>query len=371
LANTAPEVYERTHTFLEPKDWLGFMLTGERAASHDSIALHWVTDNRDISNVHYHPALLRMTGIDRHKLPELRRSTDVLGKLRPQVVAELGLAPETVVVCGTPDVHSAAIGSGAVRDFEGHLYVGTSSWITCHVPFKRTDLARNMASIPSGIPGRYFVANAQETAGACLTFLRDNLLARADELAPRLPVDEALRAFDTMAERAPAGSRGLLFLPWLWGERTPIEDPTIRGGFFNLGLDATRDEFVRAVFEGVAYNARWLLESVERFIGRPFPSLRFIGGGARSQPWAAIFADVLDRPIDVVLDPVSANARGAALLAFVALGEADWDDIPARVAVARRFEPRAEHRGAYERLYLEFREFYRNNRRAHRRLNRT
>ena len=104
---------------------------------------------------------------------------------------------------GTPDLQSAAIGSGATGDFQAHLYVGTSSWLTCHVPFKRTDLRRNVASLPSAIPGRYFVAGEQETAGAALTFLRDRVLFAGD--AP----PDAYREFDRMASRAPPGSGGV------------------------------------------------------------------------------------------------------------------------------------------------------------------
>src|SRR5262249_61987458 len=109
------------------------------------------------------------------RLPGLGAATAILGPLLPGPAAELGVPAGLPVVVGTPDVQSAAIGSGATRDFQAHLYVGTSSWLTCHVPFKRTDLQRNIASLPSPIPGRYFVADEQETAGAALTFLRDRI----------------------------------------------------------------------------------------------------------------------------------------------------------------------------------------------------
>jgi len=170
------EIYKQTACFLEPKDYLNLCLTGECAASYDSMALHWITDNRDIENIDYDNGLIRAFGIDREKLPELKRATDILGPLKPDLAEQWGLSKEVQVVMGTPDVHSATVGSGAVRDFDTHLYVGTSSWITCHVPFKKTDIAHQIAALPAAIPGRYMLTNEQESAGSCLTFARDILL---------------------------------------------------------------------------------------------------------------------------------------------------------------------------------------------------
>ena len=112
----------------------------------------------------------------------------------------------------------------------------------------------------------------------------------------------------------------MLFTPWLNGERSPVDDHTIRGGFHNLSLSTTRAQMVRAVYEGVAFNSRWLLEAVEKFADRRFDSLAFIGGGANSDQWAQIHADVLGREIRQVAEPVLANVRGAALITLVALG---------------------------------------------------
>jgi xylulokinase len=267
------------------------------------------------------------------------------------------------VVTGTPDLQSAAIGSGATRDFQAHLYVGTSSWLTCHVPFKRTDMLRNIASLPSAIPGRYFVADEQETAGAALTFLRDRVLFDGT------PPPGAYREFDRMAAAASPGSGGVIFTPWLYGERTPVEDHLLRGGFYNLSLSTTRDDLVRAVFEGVALNTRWLLAAVERFTKRRLEPIRFIGGGARSALWCQIFADVLGREIQQVADPVNANARGAGMLAAVALGELTFDDVPDRVTVTASHQPDPGTAGLYRMLYDEFVGFYKRNHKAHARLN--
>jgi xylulokinase len=364
LKHSEPDSYRSARFFLEPKDWLNLRLTGRAAASYDSIALHWVTDNRHADRIRYDPALMRLAGVDRSQLPDLMAATDILGPVLPGPADALGVPAGIPVVVGTPDVHSAAIGSGATRDFHAHLYVGTSSWLTCHVPFKKTDMLRNIASLPSAIPGRYLVADEQETAGAALKFLRDRVLFAAD------PPPGAYREFDRMVGDTLPGSGGVIFTPWLYGERTPVEDRFVRGGFHNLSLSTNRGELVRAAFEGVALNARCLLQAVERFAGRRLEPIRFIGGGARSDPWCQIFADVLDRTIEQVADPVNANARGAGMLASVAIGELTFDQIPDRVRVDRSYQPDPKTKELYAELFQEFVGLYRRNRKAHARLNR-
>ncbi len=364
-----PEIYAQTDKFLEVKDYLNYRLTGLMAASFDSITLHWVTDNRDLSRVAYDPTLLRWAGVERERLPELKRASDVLGPVTPAVAAELGIPEGAPVVMGTPDVMSAAIGSGAVEDYAGHLYVGTSSWITCHVPFKKTALADNIASLPSALPGRYLIAGEQECAGKCLMFLRDNLLFPDDALNPGGARPEGVYArFDALAEAAAPGAGGVIFLPWLYGERTPIEDHHVRGGFFHMSLGTTRAQLVRSVLEGVALNSRWYLEAIERFIGRRVDGLNFIGGGARSRIWCQIFADVLDREIRQIAEPIDANARGAGLLGAAGLGLIKLEDIAALVTVQERFAPNPANRALYDALAQEFVGLYKRNRKAHGRL---
>lgn len=365
-----PEVYRNTFKFLEPKDYLNLRLTGRCAASYESITLHWLTDNRKIANVVYDDRLVAMSTVDRAKLPDLRRAVDVLGPVLPEIADELGLGRHVQVVVGTPDLHAAAIGSGMVRDYEPHLYIGTSSWLACHVPFKKSDLRRNMASLPSAIPGRYLLINEQECAGACLNFLKDNILYARDDLAIGAPPPDVYRVLDRVAETAPAGSDKLIFTPWLYGERTPIDDHTVRGGFFNQSLRTTRAHLVRAVFEGVAYNARWLLKYVEAFVHRRMDAISMVGGGANSDVWCQIHADVLERPIRQVKDPQLASLRGVAFLAAIALGHLTFDDVPGRVRVARTYEPEPTHRRVYDELFREFVNVYRSNRPIYARLNR-
>ncbi|MFP4650754.1 MAG: xylulokinase [Desulfobacterales bacterium] len=370
IKNRHPEIYENTWKFLEPKDYINLRLTGRAAASYDSIALHWVTDNRDINKIVYDDRLVKLSGVDRQKFPDLLKATDVVGTLEKDTADELGLPQGVRVVCGTPDVQAAAVGSGAVEDFAAHLYIGTSAWLTCHVPFKKTDIKTSIASLPSAVPGRYFAANEQETAGACLTFLRDRIFFPCDRLSDFCGPPDFYGALDDLAGEVSAGSSGLLFLPWLYGERTPIDDRLIRGGFVNLSLSATRAHMARAVLEGVAYNTRWLLSAVEKFTGQRLSPIRMVGGGANSDIWCRIHADVLDRRIAKVKAPLLANVRGAGLLASAALGHIGFEEISGLVETERVYEPDPANKKIYNLMFREFAASYRRIRKVCARLNR-
>jgi len=370
IKNELPDIYAKTYKFLEPKDYINLRFTGLFAASYDSITLHWLTDNRDPANVDYDERLLRMTGLEREKFPDLKQATQILGPIHPGIAEELGLQTDIPVIMGTPDLHSAAIGSGAVQDFEAHIYLGTSSWIACHIPYKKTDVMHSIASFPSAIPNKYLITNEQQTSGACLNYLRDNVLYHQDELLTEAGEINVYKIFDRIVENTPAGSERLIFTPWLNGERTPVEDRSIRGGLYNISLSTTREHIIRAVFEGVAFNARWLLNYVEKFLQKRLDVLNMVGGGANSNVWCQIFADILDRNIQQVKDPILANARGAAFIASAALGYLSFDDVTDRVKIITQYTPNPEYRGLYDELYSEFLEIYKQNRAIFARLNR-
>ncbi|HEY1277033.1 MAG TPA: FGGY-family carbohydrate kinase [Thermoleophilaceae bacterium] len=361
LKSERPDVYRATAAFLEPVDWLGLKLSGRLAATNCSATLGWVTDTRDLAAPAYDEGLLRTAGIDRAKLPELLPANAVLGPLAPAAAEELGLGGDVQVVAGTPDTMSAAVGSGATADHAAHLYVGTSSWISCHVPYKRTDALHSIAALPSALPDRYLVSCEQQTAGVCAERARDALFPDSG--------DEGFALLEELAASAPAGSGGVIFTPWLNGERTPVDDHLVRGGLHNLSLDTGRAQVARAVLEGVALNARWMQHHVERFTRKRLEPLAFIGGGAHSELWCQIMADVLDREIHRVADPVYAGVRGAALLAGLALGELERPQLDGRAPVAATYAPRPAARATYDELYAAFRGIYKSNRRLYRRLN--
>ncbi len=362
-----PDVYARAYKFLEPMDYLNLRLTGRFAASYSTIFPYWVTDNRDPDRVHYRDDLLRAAGFDGAKMPELLPVNSVLGTLKPEVASELGLRAATRVVMGSGDSHAATVGAGAVRDYDGYFCIGTSAWMSCHVPSKRTDVFHLLNTMPAALPGRYIVGAEQGTAGRCLDFLKDNILFPGG--AGGASAGEIYSLLNEEAERTPPGSDGLIFTPWINGVLAPSEDHYTRSAFFNQSARTTRGHYARAAMEGVAFNLRWLKGHVERFIGRRFKELRFIGGGAESEVWRQILADVLQCPIHQVSHPRSANSVGAALAAFASLGEIAVADIPGIVKIAATSRPEAATRDVYDRQFREFMEFRRVMKPIYKRLN--
>lgn len=370
LRDERPDVYEKTHKFLNVLDYLNLRLTGRFVATPDSILTSWVTDNRDPDHVHYDDRLMATLGLDRDKLPDIVSCTEVIGEILPDVAREIGLPPGVRVVAGSIDTTAAAVGSGAVWDFATHLYVGTSSWMAAHVPFKKTDIAHSLASVPCAVPGRHLLIALQATAGGNLTFLRDKVIYHEDELLQEAAVPDIFKVLDQIAARVPPGARGLFYTPWIWGERAPVDDRRLRAGLFNLSLDNNREDIIRAFLEGVALNTRWLLRPVERFMGRRLDGLTIVGGGAQSQVWCQIFADVLGVEVRQAEEPIYANTRGAAWMAGVALGEISFPDIPRLAKIARTFSPRSDVQTIYDERFEIFKSTHAAMRGIYRRLNR-
>ena len=174
-----------------------------------------------------------------------------------------------------------------------------------------------------------------------------------------------------VAATVPAGSGGVIFTPWLYGERTPVEDATVRGGLLqSVARHRVDPRLIRAVFEGVAFNSRWLLGYVERFVKTTLNPIVMVGGGAQSDLWCQIHADVLGRTIRQAADPIMVNVRGAGLLGHVALGHITWAEIPSLVPIARSFRPNLANKDVYGPLYDAFRQIYKANRGIYRKLNR-
>ncbi|MEV6638353.1 FGGY-family carbohydrate kinase [Actinoplanes sp. NPDC051470] len=356
VRDAMPEVYERTATFLNVLDWINLKLTGRTVATVDSILSSWLTDNRRASDIRYSPALVADCGIDPDKLPPIVACTEVIGTLSPSAAAHLGLPESVRVVAGAIDNTAAAVGAGTTGDNQPHLYVGTSSWIAAHVPRKKTDIFSQIASLPCAVPDRYLMTALQATAGANLTWLRDKIVEYDDPLIGAghlLSRDEGtiFDAFDQIIPTVPPGSHGVVYTPWLYGERAPVDDPNLRAGFLNISLGTNRSDLLRAVFEGVALNTRWLVGAVDRFLGAPVTSMVITGGGARSDSWCQIFADVLGIEIRRDARPVAVNARGAGWIGAVGAGMISFAEIPDLIRNDVVFEPTAAHRATYNELF--------------------
>ena len=233
--NERPEVVAKTAYYLEPVDFLSMRFTGRVTASHASMTASWLTDNRHLDLMAYDPVLVRLSGIDESRLPPLVPTGSVVGAVAPAVAEMLGLPEGVKVVTGTPDLHSAACGAGAVRDFDTHLAISSTAWIGAPVPFKKTDPLHSIVSVPGLSASQYLIANNHETGGLCLQWLRDKLFpgsSYADVLAE--------------AEGSPVGAGKVIFTPWLNGERSPVDDRRARGGFHNVSLAARREPTSRA-----------------------------------------------------------------------------------------------------------------------------
>jgi len=364
-----PDIYEKTHKFLNVLDYLNLRLTGRMTATPDTIMTSWVTDNRDSRNIHYHPALVKGSGIAADKYPEIVACNEVIGELKSEVATSLGLHKGVKVVAGSLDVTAAAIGSGAVRDYETHLYIGTSSWFAAHLPFKKTDILSSMASMPCAIPGKYLLIATQNAAGANLNFLRDRILYHKDELLKEEQAPDVFQVMDRIAERVPAGSHGVMYAPWIYGERAPVDDPFVRAALLNLSLENSREDIIRAVMEGVAFNTRWLMNPVQKFLGRNLEVVNFVGGGAKSAIWCQILSDILGVTIRQVRDPIQANARGAAFIAAVGLGYLTYEDISDKIEFQADYLPNPKNKDLYDRMFANLVKFYKNNQALYKKMN--
>ena len=355
-----PEIYERAYKFLEPKDFIVSRLTGKILASWDNAALLWSTDNRDSSHVVYDQRLIRMNSLDAAKLPDLVSPLSVVGKVKEDVSSITDISREARVISGCGDTQCSLIGVGAVEDNDVHIYLGTSSWVTAHVPYKKTDIFHNIASLPSAIPGKYFIAAEQENACNCLEYVSKLLSIEGSDKYDLI---------DAECRTSPASSNGLLFLPWLFGERAPVENPFLRGGFFNMGLNNTRSDLIRSVMGGVAMNSRWLLGIMEKFMDKKADHVIMAGGGVISTTWSQIYSDVLDRRILVMDNPRYSTVRGAALLSAVGSGFMKITDLRVLREKTMTFDPDPGNTVKYDRLFRQFISYYKNNRSSMREMN--
>jgi len=363
-----PEVYARTWKFLEPVDYLGLRLTGRAAATPCSTFMMLLVDNRRPDSPRYHPTLLRYSGLDPDKLPELVPSGERLGTLLPEVAEELGLTGKVAVWTGINDTHAGAMGSLAFKGSHAAVSIGTTSVMVTHVDFKRTDVRSAIASAPSPLPGTYLVLAENGIGGRAVEHFLEKLVFSTDGFGDH-GLEHKFEALERAVAQIEPGSQGVLFLPWLAGSLSPSEDVRVRGGFLNLSLQTTREHMGRAVLEGVALNLRWLRGAVERFAKRRFSHLFFYGGGAVSELWSQIIADVHRLPVHQAAEPEYTACRGVGLLALSRQGLIALSDFDRLVPVRRVLEPRPGPAERYDALFAQFVRAFKANRRIFHALN--
>ncbi len=375
LRDEKPDIFQAMHQWMDVKDYLVMRCTGKFTFGADSAHATFLFDTRP-GKMRWHEGLCKTYDVDLKHLPPVIQATDQVGGLTEQAAQALGLPVGLPIFCGGGDLSMISLGSGNLDNNTTHIYIGTSGWVCATVDRRMTDINGMVASILAAIPGKYNYISEQETSGRCLQWIRDHLAL--DEIGVYLEhktvadKDEEYKSlYDFMGEvveETEPGANGVIFTPWLHGNRSPFEDPYARGMFFNLNLQTGKRDLIRAVLEGDAYHKRWMLETVEKKTPRN-DTIRLVGGGAQSNTWAQILADVIGRIIEVTEYPENAGAAGAALVCGVGLGLIDFDDIKRIVQVARVFTPRVQYKALYDKQYQVYKQLYRRNKKLFKLLN--
>jgi xylulokinase len=343
----APQEYGQAYKVLQAKDYAAFLLTGVFATDasdasatllFDLVGRHWATD------------LIAALGLNCELFPEVHASTAIIGHVTPVAAAASGLLAGTPVVIGGGDGACATVGAGSVRQGEAYAYLGSSSWIAVTTRQPIYDPQRRTFTLAHLIPGYYFSLGTMQAAGGAYGWLER--LLHPDGNA------QVLQTMDTEAASVPAGANGLLFLPYLMGERSPYWNPLARGALVGLAIPHGQAEFARAVLEGVALNLGLILEALQAQdvqIGR----LLLIGGGARSAVWRQILADVLDLPVWLPALTTEATALGAVVAGGVGVGLfADYNVIDRLVSPREAEHPEPARHQHYAALLDLFRQTY-------------
>ncbi|MDB5356195.1 MAG: xylulokinase [Phycisphaerales bacterium] len=309
-----PKVYAKTKHILLPKDYIRFRMTGEYATEVSDAS---GTLLLDVVNRTWSDKLLGLLEIDKALLPRLHESPEVTGTLSREGAAALGLMEGVKVVGGAGDQAAGAVGNGIVMSGVVSATLGTSGVVFAHSDSPTRDPRGRVHTMCHAVPGKWCVFGCMLSAGGSFQWLRNQLGADEVAAAKKKKVDpyELLVA---EAQRAPAGSEGLFFLPYLTGERCPHPDPYARGGWIGLTSRSTRDMLIRSVMEGVTFGMRDALE-IMRGMNIPISQIRASGGGARSAFWRQLQADIYKLPL-VLTNASEGPAYGVALLAGVGTG---------------------------------------------------
>jgi xylulokinase len=343
-----PENWARTRRVLLPKDWLRFMLTGSEAMEISDAA---GTCLLDVAHGQWSAEVLAALDLPADLLPPVVGAAQVAGRITPEVATLTGLPAGTPVAGGGADNACAAVGAGIVQPGQALVSIGTSGVV---LAYAATPVVDRSGPIPRAhtfnhaVPDAWYLMGVTQAAGLSLRWVRDQIGAAEAAQAQATGRDP----YDVLLEEAatvPPGSEGLLFLPYLQGERTPILDSQARGGWVGLTARHTRAHLVRAVLEGVAFSLRDCLEVI-RAAGVSISAVRATGGGARGPLWRQILADVLGVPL-APLATEEGPALGAALLAGVAAGL--YPSVPAACAQVVRALPPVMPDSAASRRYAD------------------
>ncbi|MGE4454722.1 MAG: FGGY-family carbohydrate kinase [Sphaerochaeta sp.] len=370
-----PSLFKQVYKWLDVKEYLIARITGSFIMSEDSA---FATLLYNPKKHRWSKRMCSMFKVDPAHLSTIVQATDMVGVVKEPICHELGLHTGTPVFAGGGDAAIIGLGAGAVLPGESHIYMGTSGWLSTVVEKSMVDPASRTAAIVSAIPGLYAYFSELETAGKCLEWVKDHLaldeinLYLEKKLVTDTPEAIAKNLYEYMAsviDTTIPGSKGLIFAPWLHGNRCPFEDNNARGMFFNISLETGKTEMIRAVSEGVCYHMRWFLEVQEKRV-KTLPIIKFVGGGALSEITCQILSDVLDRPVQTIENPQNVGALGSAIVAGLGLGlyrsvQEATDAIPK----GNIYEPRQAVKEVYDRNYAVYKKLYKSNKKLFKALN--
>jgi xylulokinase len=339
-----PENWRRVRSLMLPKDYVRFRLTGERATD---VADASGTLLLDVAKRRWSKEMLKLVQMDESLLPRLYESSEICGRISDAGAAATGLQKGTPVVAGAGDQAAGAIGMGVVSPGTVSATIGTSGVVLAATDRPALDSKGRVHTFCHAVPGRWIAMGVTQAAGLSLRWFRDQFGA-----------GQSYESLIAEAASASPGCDGLLWAPYLMGERTPYLDPAARGMLFGLTASHTRGHVIRAILEGVAFSLRDTF-TIFKEMEVPVKTIRLGGGGARSPLWRQIQADIYGQPVETV-DAEEGAAYGAAILAGV--GVKTWSSVDeaceSTVRVAEKITPDSEHFLILERAYAQYRRMY-------------
>ncbi|MDL1901395.1 xylulokinase [Anaerolineae bacterium CFX9] len=348
------DIYDRTYKFVHAKDAMIARLTGR-----------FITEPSDASSMNLYDLdrgtwsdeIITAAGLDGDKLPEIIPSTGVAGEVLPQIAAEIGVPAGTPVVAGGGDGSCAGVGAGVVSEGAAYNYVGSSSWIALASPHPIYDPDLKTFTFAHLMPGMFMPTGTMQAAGASYQWARNELCQVERQAAQNLNVS-AYELMNMRAQGSPPGANGLIYLPYLLGERSPRWNPKARGAYIGLTIRHTHADIIRATLEGITFNLRVILDAF-RAQGAQISAMRVIGGGARGRFWNMIMAAIFGMPIHRLTVLEEATSMGAALAGGIGVGlYPGWEMIEQMNSIAETIAPDPAAQAAYERLYPIFDQAY-------------
>ncbi|MCM1990218.1 xylulokinase [Oceanirhabdus seepicola] len=367
-----PNNFEKTYKWLDVKEFLTCRATGEFVMTEDSAFATMLYDIRK-GKQGFSKEICEMFGVNMEHLPKVVKSTDMVGRITKDAARELNLKEGTPVFGGGGDASLIGIGAGAVEENNTHIYLGTSGWVSTVVSKRILDLKHMIASIVGASHKTFNYFAELETAGKCLEWVKEHLaLDEIDVYQEKKQINESKEEvykslYDYMMHAikdVPAGSNGVIFTPWLHGNRCPFEDHNARGMFFNISLETGKTELIHSVIEGVCYHLRWQLEASEEKV-KTSKVIRLVGGGALAPLTCQILSDVLNREIETVDSPQNIGAVGAVVVMAVGLNIIEEiKEAKKFIKVKERYIPNKNNTVIYDKYFKEFKSLYKNNKKS-------